>query len=60
MKKMTCKQLGGGCDKAFQAGDKYHLSPMKEMQELMKSPGQCGNGSKTKEKNLMICLYKCT
>jgi len=58
MKTMTCKQLGGACDKEFHAdsfeemaelskkhgmemfqkGDENHITAMKEMQELMKTP----------------------
>ena len=38
MKTMTCKQLGGACEKEFQSGDGAHLQAMNEMQELMKTP----------------------
>ena len=53
MKTMTCKQLGGACDKAFHAhtelskkhgmdmyqiGREEHPKGMSEMKELMKSP----------------------
>jgi hypothetical protein len=37
MKTMTCKQLGGACDKEFHAGT-FDLKAMNEMMELMKSP----------------------
>jgi len=70
MKMMTCKQLGGACDKEFHAstweemaemskkhgmemmqkGDEEHLKAMKNMQELMKSPGAMNEWFENKRK----------
>jgi hypothetical protein len=70
MKRMTCKQLGGACDKEFHAdtfeemaemskkhgsemyqqGDKPHLTAMKKMQELMKTPDAMNEWFENKRK----------
>ncbi len=72
MKTMTCKQLGGACDKEFHAnsfeeiaemskehgmemaqkGDEEHLKAMKEMQQLIQSPGAMKEWFDNKRKEL--------
>jgi len=70
MKTMSCKQLGGACDKEFHAdtfeemselskqhgmmmhqkNDAAHLTAMKEMGELMKTPNAMNKWFESKRK----------
>ena len=40
MKSMTCKQLGGACEKEmFQINDQSHINAMNKMSKLMQNTG---------------------